>query len=223
MSAKDGTQAAWWRHVLYGLAGETFEAQDALDRLEAAVEERTLRGAAETIRFHKDEARGAVQATKVVDFCANLIDPDKGDWCAPEVFRLGGSRSAPGTTPNGVSRPAPPRMRRPSREIWRAAPMLTLRSKTPVKFEFDDGVSQTTVILQPDDESDAIRAKLQRVLDLEDSQGLPVRQPGAALAAAREDFGPLFDAAGAEEAVKAQPVGWAALAADGSDDLPIAD
>lgn len=30
---------------------------------------------AEKIRLHKDEARGAVQATKVVAFCADLIDP----------------------------------------------------------------------------------------------------------------------------------------------------
>jgi len=31
---------------------------------------------AEKIRLHKDEARGAVQATKVVAFCADLIDPE---------------------------------------------------------------------------------------------------------------------------------------------------
>lgn len=34
---------------------------------------------AEKIRLHKDEARGAVQATKVVDFCADLIDPASGE------------------------------------------------------------------------------------------------------------------------------------------------
>lgn len=75
----DATTAAWhWqRHILYGLAGETFEAQDALDEFEAAIEARVLRRAAEKIRLHRDEALGAVQATKVVDFCADLIDPDK--------------------------------------------------------------------------------------------------------------------------------------------------
>jgi uncharacterized protein YigA (DUF484 family) len=41
------------------------------------VVERTRREAAAEIRLHKDEARGAVQAARVVDFCANLIDPDK--------------------------------------------------------------------------------------------------------------------------------------------------
>lgn len=30
---------------------------------------------AEKIRLCRDETRGAVQATKVVDFCADLIDP----------------------------------------------------------------------------------------------------------------------------------------------------
>lgn len=46
-------------------------------RLVGAFRDEVLREAAEKIRLHKDEARGAVQATKVVDFCADLIDPDK--------------------------------------------------------------------------------------------------------------------------------------------------
>jgi hypothetical protein len=31
---------------------------------------------AEVIRLHRDEALGAAQATKVVAFCADLIDPE---------------------------------------------------------------------------------------------------------------------------------------------------
>lgn len=86
---------------------------------------------------------------------------------------------------------------------------LKLTGRNPAKFEFDDGVSQTLVVLQPDDDSETLAAKLQRVLDLEDAQGLPVRRPGAALAAAKEEFDrqPLFDAAGAEAALAAN--GWA--------------
>jgi hypothetical protein len=89
---------------------------------------------------------------------------------------------------------------------------LKLTGRNPARFEFDDGVSQTIVVIQPDDQPDAVRAKLQRVLDLEDAQELParlpVRQPGAVLAAAKEEFEPLLDVAAAEAAVKAQPVGW---------------
>jgi hypothetical protein len=96
--------------------------------------------------------------------------------------------------------------------------MITLRSKTPVKFEFADGVSETVVTIASDEDSDTIKAKLQRVLDLEAGGGLPLRQPGAALAAAKEDFGPLFDAAAAEQQLMArQKTGWEALAVE---DLP---
>lgn len=87
--------------------------------------------------------------------------------------------------------------------------MITLRSKTPVRFEFSDGVSETTVTLALDDDTDALRAKLQRVLDLEAGGGLPLRQPGAALQAARESFEPLYDSAEAERRLTAQgPMGW---------------
>jgi hypothetical protein len=84
---------------------------------------------------------------------------------------------------------------------------VKLTGRNPARFEFNDGVSQTTVIIQPDDPPDIVRAKLQRVLELEDAQGLPVRQSVAAPAApyVREE---LFDAAGAEAAV--QRNGWEA-------------
>lgn len=87
--------------------------------------------------------------------------------------------------------------------------MLILRSKTPVKFEFTDGLSETTVSLQPDDDTETVRAKLQRVLDLEAGQGLPTRQPGAALQAAQAEFPPLYDAQAAEAALAAKgAMGW---------------
>jgi hypothetical protein len=87
---------------------------------------------------------------------------------------------------------------------------LRLTGRNPARFEFDDGISQTIVVIQPSDKPDAVRAKLERVLELENATiwTLPVRQPGAALAAAKEEFEPLLDVAAAEAAVKAQPVGW---------------
>lgn len=90
--------------------------------------------------------------------------------------------------------------------------MLSLKNKTPVRFEWTDALSETAVVLSPDDDSDTIRAKLERIIELEAGQALPVRVPGAALRAAKEDFEPLFDAEGAE--ALAAKVGWEALADD---------
>lgn len=90
--------------------------------------------------------------------------------------------------------------------------MLTLRSKTPIKFEFSDGVQETTVTIAPDEDSEALRAKLERVLELEAGQALPARRPGAALAAAVAEFEPLLDIASME--TQATKVGWEALADD---------
>lgn len=80
MSAQ-GTEADWYRHILYGLAGETFEAQEALDKFEAAVRCRALREAAEKIRAHWYPGfRGKSEYTQGVDDgydkAADLIDPD---------------------------------------------------------------------------------------------------------------------------------------------------
>lgn len=84
MSVPDGTEAAWWRHVLYGLAGQTFEAQSALDKFEAAMEARTLREAAEKIRADPPPAdldgRFGPYINAWLDGqseAADLIDPDK--------------------------------------------------------------------------------------------------------------------------------------------------
>lgn len=86
--------------------------------------------------------------------------------------------------------------------------MLHLEGRNPAKFRFSDGLSETVVVLQPDDDSETLAAKLQRVLDLEASQGLPVRQPGAALTGVKDEFDPLIDVAAAEAAVMTRPVGW---------------
>lgn len=44
---------------------------------------------------------------------------------------------------------------------------LKLAGRNPARFEFDDGVSQTTVTVQPDDDAGTVAAKLRRVLELE--------------------------------------------------------
>lgn len=110
--------------------------------------------------------------------------------------------------------------------------MITMKtgSKTPVRFIFTDGISETTVTISPDEPSEDIAAKMRRVLELERPHeaarlmvtgaiGPDVLRP----AAEPPEFGPLFDAAGAEQAVTAQPVGWERVVAEGDEDLPIAD
>lgn len=104
--------------------------------------------------------------------------------------------------------------------------MITMKTgaKGPVRFVFSDKVSETTVTLQSDDDSATVVAKLQRVLELEGGAAaarlLALGAPPAPGEFTRE---PLFDAAGAEAAVTAQPIGWEALAADGGEDLPVMD
>jgi hypothetical protein len=72
-----GTEADWYRHVLYGLAGETFEVQEALDKFEAAVEQRHARSLAEKLRAEV-ESRPAGDIMRIsVRGAANFIDPDK--------------------------------------------------------------------------------------------------------------------------------------------------
>ncbi|MGN6128503.1 MAG: hypothetical protein ACTHON_18245 [Humibacter sp.] len=115
--------------------------------------------------------------------------------------------------------------------------MITMKvgsgAKAPVRFVFSDDVSETTVTLQGDDDSATVVAKLQRVLELEGASARPSAEAleewrrQAILAQMPEipEFvkEPLFDATGAEEAAKKQPVGWEKLAADGGEDLPVMD
>lgn len=79
--------------------------------------------------------------------------------------------------------------------------MITLRSKNPVRFEFADGIQETYVVLQPDDESETICAKLQRVLELEGYASTPQRAPLPIFTAADR-------AATDERLAQAQPMGW---------------
>ncbi len=99
---------------------------------------------------------------------------------------------------------------------------LELAGKNPAKFIFNDGVSETTVTIQPDDPPDTVRAKLQRVLELEQGPGLPARQPGAALAAAmaQPQFTPADRAAEEARLAAVQTSGWNEGLEDGIENLP---
>lgn len=44
--------------------------------------------------------------------------------------------------------------------------MLTMKGKTPTAFVWNDGVSETTVTLSPQDDQEALVQKLKRILDL---------------------------------------------------------
>lgn len=51
--------------------------------------------------------------------------------------------------------------------------MIQLTNKTPVKFTWSDALSESNVVVSPDDDSDTIVAKLQRVLELENGPTAP--------------------------------------------------
>lgn len=82
--------------------------------------------------------------------------------------------------------------------------------RNPAKFEFDDGIQKTEVVIQPDDKPDVVRAKLQRVLALEGvplpmAPQAPVTQPAAP---AEPTFTPADRAATEERLRGAQGVPW---------------
>lgn len=91
--------------------------------------------------------------------------------------------------------------------------MITMKtgSKTPVRFTFEDGVSETTVTLQPDDDSGTLAAKMRRVLELEGGQTAAIQNsrflpPAAALD--QPEF-TAADRAATEARLKAvSPLGW---------------
>ncbi|MEW1547516.1 hypothetical protein [Streptomyces tsukubensis] len=59
--------------------------------------------------------------------------------------------------------------------------MLTLKTKSPVRFEWTDGDVESVVVLLPDDtEADLLR-KIRRLLELAGTPALPVREPGQTL------------------------------------------
>jgi hypothetical protein len=89
--------------------------------------------------------------------------------------------------------------------------VLRLAGRNPARFEFDDGVSQTTVTVQPDDDADTVRAKLQRVLELEGGpQPALVFPPGVRAPAApgAPVFTPADRAAENARLASVQTSGW---------------
>jgi len=86
---------------------------------------------------------------------------------------------------------------------------LKLAGRNPAKFIFDDGVSETTVTIQPDDEPDSVRAKLQRVLELEGPM-VPMAEIQGLLELREQP--PVFtpaDRQATEDRLKAaSPLGW---------------
>lgn len=101
---------------------------------------------------------------------------------------------------------------------------LKLTGRNPARFEFDDGVSQTVVVIQVDDTPDVVRAKLQRVLELEEPHAraalLATGQvsPNAFRAPAEPEFTPADRAAMDARLAQTQPMGWTEGA--DFDDLP---
>jgi hypothetical protein len=87
--------------------------------------------------------------------------------------------------------------------------MISLVSKTPVKFRWEDDLSETVVVIQPDDSSETVQAKLQRVLELETGRSLPVRPLGAAPGPPqRPQFTPADRAAEEARLAGVQAMGW---------------
>lgn len=88
--------------------------------------------------------------------------------------------------------------------------MITMKtgSKTPVRFVFSDDVSETTITIQTDDDSDIIAAKLQRVLELEGGYTTVVVDGMRTQPYAEAAFTPADRAAYEERMTQAQPLGW---------------
>jgi len=102
--------------------------------------------------------------------------------------------------------------------------MLQLISKTPVKFRWEDDLAETVVVIQPDDDSEVIMAKLQRVLELEGGAPSALTFPSgvrAPLAPGVPVFTPA-DRAATEERLEGVKVnGWNEDAVDGGlENLP---
>lgn len=95
---------------------------------------------------------------------------------------------------------------------------LKLAGRNPAKFLFTDGVSETTVTITPDDEPDTVRAKLQRVLELEGYADTPQRAP---LPISMEPaFTPADRAAYEERLAKAESMGWESTDVDALPEAP---
>lgn len=92
--------------------------------------------------------------------------------------------------------------------------MITMKvgsgAKAPVRFVFSDDVSETTVTLYQDDPPDVVRAKLQRVLELEGGMPSPAPQAPVTPPAAPQEptFTPADRAATEARLQDAQAMGW---------------
>lgn len=67
--------------------------------------------------------------------------------------------------------------------------MLSMKGKSPVKFEFSDGVATTEVVVAPDDDQATLVAKLKRILELAKEE-VEVRNFTAAVTSAAQDLQP---------------------------------
>ena len=94
--------------------------------------------------------------------------------------------------------------------------MLQVISKTPIKFRWEDDLAEMIVVNQPDDDSEVIMAKLQRVLELEGGAPPALTFPPGVRAPLAPVFTPA-DRAATEERLKAaqSAMGWNEDAMDG--------
>jgi hypothetical protein len=70
--------------------------------------------------------------------------------------------------------------------------MLKLATKGAVRFEWSDGIEETTVTLNPGDDEETLKRKLERILSLSHpNPNLPKRLPGFALGMAQEQHPPM--------------------------------
>lgn len=99
---------------------------------------------------------------------------------------------------------------------------LKLAGRNPAKFTYSDGVSETTVTIQPDDPPEAVQAKLQRVLELEGGPTAmsPLLAAGQQMVrAAQPEYTPAERAAEEARLAQVQTMGWTEEGSD-IDNLP---
>jgi hypothetical protein len=92
---------------------------------------------------------------------------------------------------------------------------LSMKSKTPVKFEFSDGVATTEVVLAPDDDQETLIAKLERVLSL--ARAHTAQRQGQIALLERELTLPLENSVAVTTDTIKPTTGWAAY---GGPELP---
>jgi hypothetical protein len=104
--------------------------------------------------------------------------------------------------------------------------MLKLATKGAVRFEWSDGIEETTVTLNPGDDEETLKRKLERILSLS-RPDLPGRLPGFALGMAQEAHPAMTEAAPAafpahiDQRGQGVGNGWAPYAGAGINPPPI--